>query len=406
MTLHIEEGALTIDEYVKSKQGAASNQLVSVRVSEALDDLGYSFRYNQVAQRIEVNGARLDDRTAAEIRVHMRDRGFKNRHAIEDQITVIAHRNGYHPIKDHFDSLRWDGQNHIARLAACFKCDDAPVQGADGKMRSLFYTYQYRWMIGAVAKVYQQAQNMMLVLAGPQGVGKSHFAAWLASPLAPYFVSQAVNPDDKDSAFRLTDHFIWEVDELDATIRRSDVAALKAFITKHTVVGRRSYGRHDVEAPAIASLIGTVNQGAGFLADVTGNRRFYVATISAIDWSYTQIDVNHLWAQAVAEYRSGKSWALQAAERAAQTDANKAHEVPTLLDDWLETDFDFGSNESYGLTAADMVSHLESCSHVLRGTPRQQAMELAAALVKRGVKKRKIGNQQTYLGVVRVGSSV
>jgi putative DNA primase/helicase len=110
-----------------------------------------------------------------------------------------------------------------------------------------------------------------------------------------YFVSQAINAEDKDSALRLTSNFIWEVDELDGTIRRSDVAALKAFITRRVVEARPAYARYDIEASACASLIGTVNLGTGFLADATGNRRFYVATISAIDWAYTQHDVNQAW---------------------------------------------------------------------------------------------------------------
>ncbi len=378
---------------------------LSARISEALEGLGYSFRYNQVLRRIEVNGTRLDDDVAAEIRVQMRDRGFRNRQAIDDVCMVLARRHAYHPIRDYLDGLTWNGTYAIGELAACFQCDDPPVTGPDGLDRSLFYTYLYRWMIGAVAKVYEQGQNMMLVLAGPQGIGKSHFAAWLCSPLAPYFVSQSINAEDKDSALRLTSNFIWEVDELDGTIRRSDVAALKGFITRRTVEARPAYARYDIEAPAAASLIGTVNIGTGFLADVTGNRRFYVATINNIDWAYTQHDVNQLWAEAVAAYKAGEPWALQIPEKARQTEVNKGHEVPSLLDDWLETDFEYSDSEEvqeFGLTAAEMVSHMDVRGHVLRGTGRQQAMELAAALAKRGVKKRKIGNQQTYLGVTKI----
>ncbi len=367
---------------------------LSARISEALAALGYTFRYNQVLRRIEVNGVRLDDDLAAEIRVQMRDRGFKSKQVIDDVCTVLARRQSYHPIRDYLDSLTWDGSYAIERLSCCFQCEDPLVDD-----RSLFYTYLYRWMIGAVAKVYEQGQNMMLVLAGPQGIGKSHFAAWLCSPLAPYFLSQAINPEDKDSIFRLTDHFIWEVDELDATTRRADVSALKAFITRHTVVGRPSYGRHDVEAPAIASLIGTVNPGAGLLADATGNRRFYVATIGAIDWAYSQHDVNQLWAEAVAAYKAGKAWTLQPSEKDAQTEANKGHEVPSLLDDWLETDFYFGMQETAGMTAADMVAHMRSKGHVLSGTDKQQAMALASALTKRGVQKGRLDDRRVYLRV-------
>ncbi len=397
MLEEIIQNAQPLEEW--KAEHANGHGALSARIAETLTSLGYSFRYNQVAQRVEVNGQRLDDRLAAEIRLHMRDRDFKSKEAIEDVCTTLAHKHSYHPIREYLDSLKPDGKNHINALAQRFQCDDPPIVGLDGVERTLFSVYLSRWMIGAVAKVYEGAQNMMLVLAGSQGIGKSHFAQWLCSPLPPYFLSQAINAEDKDSALRLTNHFIWEVDELDGTIRRSDVAALKAFITRRTVIARPAYARHDIEAPALASLIGTVNLGGGFLADATGNRRFYVATVSAIDWQYTRHDVNQLWAQAVADYKHGVTWTLHPWEKAAQVETNKRHEVSSLLDDWLETDLCFTGSQTAGLTAAEIVAHMRSKGHCPSGTERQQAMSLAEALAKRGVHKRKVNNQNTYLGV-------
>jgi predicted P-loop ATPase len=62
------------------------------------------------------------------------------------------------------------------------------------------------------------------------------------------------------------------------------VEALKWFLTLETVTVRRPYGHFDLDKPALASFIGTVNDdGAGFLTDVTGNRRFRPTSLTTIN---------------------------------------------------------------------------------------------------------------------------
>lgn len=383
---------------------------LSQQIRTALHALGYTFRYNAVTLTMEVNGAPISDAAEAVIRMHMRDLGYKNMSAIEDVYTSVAHEHTYNPIRNYLESLTWDGHPHIARFADHVTCVDDPVVYTDGQERGLFYVYLYRWMMGAVAKVYANEQNMMLVLEGPQGVGKSTIAEWLASPLSNYFVSQSIQTDDKDSALRLARNFIWEVDELGATIRRSDVEALKSFITHKHIVVRPAYARRDIHVPAMASMIGTINKGAGFLSDPTGSRRFYVTGINAIDWSYTKIDVNQMWAQAVHDYKDGvaqgrKPWKLQASEDVRRKDANQEREVRTLLDDWINMDLYLDGAQDTGMTAADIIDHFRERGHILSGTTRAQAMELADALLKRGITHKQATingvRGRYYLGVTK-----
>jgi len=382
----------------------------SQQIRDALHALGYKFRYNAVTLTMEINGKPISDAVEATIRVRMRDRGYTHMGAIEDVYMSLAHEHTYNPIRDYLESLTWDGNPHIARFADHVTCVDAPVVYADGQKRGLFYVYLYRWMMGAVAKVYANEQNMMLVLEGPQGVGKSTIAEWLASPLPNYFVSQSIQTDDKDSALRLARNFVWEVDELGATIRRSDVEALKSFITHKHIVVRPAYARRDIHVPAMASMIGTINKGAGFLSDPTGSRRFYVTGISAIDWNYTKIDVNQMWAQAVHDYKDGvaqgrKPWKLQASEDVRRKDANQEREVRTLLDDWINMDLYLDGGQDTGMTAAEIIDHFRERGHILSGTSRAQAMELADALLKRGITRKQVTingiRAMYYLGVTK-----
>lgn len=375
----------------------------SAAIIQTLAELGYTFRLNLCSNTVEVNGTAIDDILRATMLTELRDLDFMNARAIEDAWMAEAGRNAYHPIQEYLNAQTWDGRGHIEQLAAALTCTDSPVIYSDGATVPLSTVYLWRWLIGAVAKVYEGGQNLMLVLAGPQRIGKSTLARWLCGGVPQYFIEAPITSGDKDTDIRLMDRFIWEVSELDATTRRTDVAALKAFITKQTVTVRKAYGHYDTVKPACASLLGTVNDGSGFLSDETGNRRFFVTTITSIDRAYMNLDVNQVWAQATALYRRGEPWELQPNEYESQTETNKGHEVDTPIDDWLVRYFVFTDDPNQSMSAAEIIDHLRMRYEIrLSGTNRAQAMEIASAMVKMGVKKRQRGGNSVreYVGVV------
>ena len=372
----------------------------SVKIAQALTALGYQFQMNVCTDTIEVNGEPMTDTLAAQIRIDARDAGLRPLAAVEDTYLVEAATHAYHPVHDYLHGLQWDGQPHIATLASMLVCRDPPVVYDDGTQQALIYVYLRRWLIGAVAKALAGHQNIMLVLAGGQGIGKSYFAKWLCSGLAAYFIEAPISVGDRDTDVRLIAHFIWEVSELDATTRKADVAALKAFITKQTVAVRKAYGRHDTVKPALASFMGTVNEGSGFLTDETGNRRFLIATVEAIDWRYQDLEVNQVWAEAVAAYHAGETWHLCEAERAIQAQQNRAHEVESILESWIERYFDISHQETDQMTAAEIIDYLRNKHDVkLSGSDRAQSMELARILTRLGVKRVRMTKRRGYMGI-------
>jgi predicted P-loop ATPase len=375
--------------------GATSRQII-----DRLAELGYSFRLNRCDDTVEVNSRPIDDITRAELRMLARDHHIEPLAALEDAYITEAAHHSYHPIHDYLNGLTWDGADHIGQLAAQLQSSDALVTYPNDTTAPLHAVYLRRWLIGAVAKVLDRKQNLLLVLAGPQGIGKSALVRWLCSGLPDLFIEAPINPNDKDSDVRLMGRFIWEVSELDATTRRADVAAIKAFITKDQVVVRKSYGRHDTIKPALASFIGTINESTGFLSDETGSRRFMVTTLTAIDWSYTTIDANQLWAQAVALYHAGESWRLQPCEIARQQEANRRHEVESILEGWIQKYFYIGNDIQSLMTAADIVDHLARYDIRLSGSTVAQAMELSRILTRLGAEKVRTNNWRGYRGVM------
>jgi putative DNA primase/helicase len=373
----------------------------SVLLMERLHTLGFTFRLNLCGGIIEVNEQPLDDIIKAEIRVALRDVGLtKKIAAAEDACLAEAKKHSYHPVREYLDALVWDKEDHITALTNYLYSSDPPVIYAGGIRAPLHHVYFYRWLIGSVAKVYTGAQNPMLVLDGPQGIGKSTLARWLC-PLPGYFVEGAISVSDKDSLVRLAGQWIWEVAELDATTRKADQSALKDFITKETVTVRKAYGKNDYRGPAMASLLGTLNNTSGFLADETGSRRFMITRLHRIDLRYKGIDVAQLWAQAHQLYLDGEKWELQGEESAMQAKVNEDYEVETTLTDWLDRSFDFDSAYDTPYSLADIVAAMESDGVKLSGSERVQAMELSRVLVRKKARKDHTREGNRWFGLYR-----
>jgi predicted P-loop ATPase len=340
---------------------------------KALRWLGYAIRWNELTDTVELNSRPIDDVSEATLRSKMQDVGMRGVTRMNDAVLVEANDNRYHPIREYLDTLVWNGEDWIGKLFNIYINEDTGFGETAWK----------RWMIGAVAKVYVQAQNAMLVWDGGQDVGKSHLARWL-SPLPEYYIEAQLNPDDKDSLVRLATRFIWEVPEVDATTRRAEVAALKDFITRETITVRRAYAKYDMVKPACASLIGTINSdGAGFLRDTTGNRRFLTIRMSRIDWSYSEIDVSNLWAQAVAMFRNGEPWRLTASEREMRDTINQQYQTQNYLEVLFDKFFVVRPERlDEWLTAEQIMKELEMAG--LKGSQNQNLKDLKGYLHKLG----------------------
>jgi putative DNA primase/helicase len=380
----------------------APEQPESVLIIERLRTLGYEFRLNLCTDTVEVNVRSISDIVAAKIRMQLRDIGLaKKIAAAEDAYVAEAEKNAYHPVRDYLDSLKWDGGNHIAALSDCLESSDPPVVYRDGSRVPLHAVYLHRWLVGAVAKVYTGSQNPMMVWDGGQGIGKSTLAHWIGSGLPGYFIEGPINVSDKDSDIRLISRWVWEVSELDATTRKADQSALKSFITKEVVTVRKAYGHHDIIKPAMASLIGTVNNTSGFLADESGSRRFMITKLDRISLRYKDLDVNQVWAQARALYQEGEGWILRGEEAAAQRARNNEYEVESTLDDWLDKYFIFDRAHDKPISLVDVIDAMGIDGMRLSGSEKAQAMELARVLSRKGARKVETRAGKRWIGLTK-----
>lgn len=358
------------------------------------------FRINDLNEGIEVKFKQnewrlLDDTTEAEIRTELRELGYgikgknkANRTAVTEAWITLASQQRYNPVKSYFDNLR---QEHYPVMTdggispKTYQIDGIGqylVNPDKWATRWLF-----RWMVGSIARVYQQERNPMFVMAGEQEKGKSTFARWLCPPeLVEFYNEGAIRPDSKDERLALTTIFLQEVPELGSTTRRADIEGLKDHITRKYIVERPPYGSKPIKKPAITSFIGSVNpDGAGFLADTTGNSRFLVTEINGFDFAYSKLDVSMLWREALYFYDNmHRAWELLPEERKARDLINAQFEMVNALEDVVIEHLTITGDAADFLPTIKIRQHI--APHYRYTTEQQLNRELSKTLKQMGLK--------------------
>lgn len=355
---------------------------------------GYDFRLNVLDESLEVQSQgigweRANDPLFCELRSLLRKLDLRGRlKEAEDAIWTHARQNPYHPVKEYLDTLQYDGGSHIADLAGYFTDE-----------YGLFATFLRKWLIWACARAYTGVQGAMLVLDGAQRLGKSQFVRWLA-PSTVLYAEAPIMPDDRDTQVRAISRWIWEVSELGATTNRADTEALKSFLTREQFSVRRPYGHFDIVRPALACFVGTVNNSSGFLSDPTGSRRFWTTTLTAIDWNYTRLDRDAVWAEAHAAYLAGEDWRLSDSEARQSADVNETYAPDDPIENLLFRYFDVDpANWQAWFASEDIRRELRSCGTTTPDNLLQK--QISAALRKAKCKPKKQAGERGWLGVTR-----
>lgn len=230
----------------------------------------------------------------------------------------IADENQYNPAMNWITSKPWD---RISRLQQLYDTITSPETEA----KELLIR---RWLITAVCMAKGEGVDSAgcLVLQGPQDMGKT----WWVKSLVPQEkrnelvrTDASVDPTDKDSVSQVISYWIVELGEIGATFRKSDIDALKSFITRDHDTMRRPYGIGDKRYPRRTALLASVDQTI-YLHDTAGNRRFWTIPCTAIN-SYHQIDMQQLWAEVLHMVENGETWRLEPDEKAHIARINEEH---------------------------------------------------------------------------------
>lgn len=215
---------------------------------------------------------------------------------IAEALTELAMRWRYHPLRDWLDGLDWDGvpraENLWSRYLGCQM--DERYQKPVARI----------FLLAMVRRIYEPGCKFdsMVILEGPQGIGKSMFGSVLAGK--EHFMDGLPPLRDKDAALNLTGKWLCEFAEL-AGIAKSDLEETKAFITREVDSLRPPYGRKKENFPRQTVFLGTTNE-AEYLKDDTGNRRYLPIRTTQLDSDALARDRGQIFAEAVHWYRWGE----------------------------------------------------------------------------------------------------
>ncbi len=355
---------------------------------DALESLGHTFRLNECGNDIEVSGNRMDMGLYSQICNQMYDLGFSNDKIVQRVWTDLAWSDSYHPVQEYLEQCgsRYDGGNYIEQVADCFIVNK-DILKEDGLL--IARTWLRKWFIGAVAKACAREQNVVLVLEGIQGIGKSTFVTWLSKDLPTFHIEEEVdlNYRNNDTNIWLTRYWIWELGELGGIMKNQSTSRLKAFFTKRDVVMRKPYDKHDTIAGALASFIATINEsGGGFLSDPTGSRRFAIIPVLKIDFGYEQFSPAQLWGEAYTAYKAGEDWRITGELARVREAINQTYYVSDPVYEQILKLFDIGDDVNNSMTGSDIAMVLMKYG-AFRAVDRSALTQVGIALRKLNVHK-------------------
>lgn len=269
----------------------------------------------------------------------------------------------YNPLRQYFETLPpWDGEDRFGDLVQSLSYDRTIYttrEEIDG-----FYQYAkmilQRWFRGAVVGATRnQANHLMPVLQGGQGIGKTRFLNSLCPPALHKYLYIGPLGDDKDARARMGRAFIGIDDELESMTRK-ETGAIKSLLTQDVITLRLPYGRYDVQIKRTASFIGSVNRRE-FLNDETGSRRFPVIALG------NHVDMNHrdgistdaLWAQAAHEVANGERHWVDGTEIDEIMKRNEEFTLTSDADDLLMKYYEVPVSDMAGAIMKTMLSTTE-----------------------------------------------
>lgn len=252
-------------------------------------------------------------------------------------VTKAADDRSYHPVREFLDALpEWDKVPRVDTLLIDYLgADDTPYVRAVTR----------KTLCGAVCRVLSPGCKFdtMLVLNGPQGVGKST----LISRLAGDWFSDSLNlsdTKDKTAAEKLQGYWIMEIGEL-AGLKKAEVETLRSFLSRQNDIYRASFGKRATPHLRQCVFFGTTNAEKGYLRDTTGNRRFWpVKTPGGSrkhSWELSSEDICQIWAEVLVYVKAGERLYLDGkmedTAKSEQREAMESDEREGLVREYLDT---------------------------------------------------------------------
>lgn len=271
------------------------------------DPLFARWHYDEFKDRIIVTNSeareiRADDVTRA--RLYMQDAIGMARITkadVKDAIDLVAWQHRRHCVRDLLDTLTWDARPRVDRWLMTY----LGAAASEAQPDDYLVAAGRNGLLSLLARVDHPGCQVdtMLVLEGPQGLGKSSALRILGGD---YYRVALESMTSKDFLQALRGAWVIEIAELSST-SKADVERIKVIVSTPSDPYRPSYGAYTMTYPRQCIFIGTTNRD-DYLMDETGGRRFHPVRCGFVDLDALALDRLQLLAEARARVAQGESW--------------------------------------------------------------------------------------------------
>lgn len=288
------------------------------------------FALNQFANRIEVLGSvpwnsdkerrMWTDTDTNGLYWHLENcYRFNAKGAIDAALDLHSAKHAFNEVQDYINGLVWDGTPRLDTLLIDYLgAEDTPYTRA--VCRKIFTAAVYRAMRPGCKF------DNMLILCGPQGIGKSTL---LKKMSRGWFNDSIRTFEGKEASELIQGVWLVEIAELDA-FRRTEVSRIKQFLSLDSDRYRAAYAHNAKDFPRCCVFFGTSNE-SDFLQDMTGNRRFWPVDVGVTAHEKNVFDdltedvVTQIWAEAKMRWIIGEALYLTGDALKAAQEAQEAH---------------------------------------------------------------------------------
>lgn len=261
--------------------------------------------------------------------------GIWSPNKIEDALGLHAYSNRFNDVTAYLMGLVWDG---VPRLDTIF----IDYLGASDEPYTRVVTRKQ--MVAAVARAMTPGvkHDEVLILAGPQGAGKSTMLSTLGKG---WYSDGLITFEGKEAAELIQGVWISELGEL-ASLNKSVSEIAKQFLSRTEDMYREPFGRRTARYPRRCVFFGTSNKDE-FLRDLTGDRRYWPITVMETiptKQVFTDLpdEVDQIWAEAYVRWQLGETLHLpkdiEAVAKEKQEEKRERSSREGIIRDFIESE--------------------------------------------------------------------
>lgn len=294
-------------------------------------DKNFAFRYNILSNKIEYRGMSsefshiaefivLDDQSYNTLYLHTQKNVNKNlSHGVFSTVLNSDFVRAYNPFLEFITNKipgfdpSFDYIGEFIRKVDC----------SDNDFKDFIFR---KWFVGMVVNALHEdkSNDLVLVLKGAQGVGKTRFLRSLIPDCLTDFIYEGnINPNNKEHERHLAEKILIIMDEFEIQSDRQSTS-LKSLITRSNVTLRKPYSKNPSNFMKVASFAATTNR-ANFLKDKTGNRRFAVLDVIGTIDNGLLFPIEYLYYQAFNMIQGGFIHYLQGEEISIMNERNESY---------------------------------------------------------------------------------